>query len=139
MTKEQKILFYIYKINKIKIERLFILLSIPLQIIQVAKANNDLKLLSLLFTIVLYEGIALAIYTTRQKNLKDIKSGSYEGIFSPEEIVELIEPIEILLEKMKKLFRHKKRRNFKSLFSINHNRKINLFLKNLQVKYIKEN
>lgn len=116
MTKEQKILFYIYKINKIKIERIFFVSTIPIQIFQLIKANDDFKFIALLFNFILYGGISFTFYTIRKKNLKDIKQGCYEGLFSPEEIIEIIETFTRPIQAIKEFLRTKKEEISKIIF-----------------------
>ena len=90
---EEKYLNFIKKVNLIKWENIIIFLTIPLQILQFIQADSDFKLMAILVDIVLFEGIALAIRTGRKQTLQELKEGTFEGLFEPEEIVEMYETI----------------------------------------------
>lgn len=92
MTKE-KYLNFIKKVNLIKWENIFIFLTIPLQILQVFQAHSDFKLMAILVDLIFFEGIALAIRTGRKQTLQELKEGTFEGLFEPEEIIEIFETI----------------------------------------------
>lgn len=90
---EEKYLNFIKKANLIKWENIFIFLTIPLQILQVFQAHSDFKLMAILVDLIFFEGIALAIRTGRKQTLQELKEGTFEGLFEPEEIIEIFETI----------------------------------------------
>lgn len=111
------------KFLSVKWERIFIILTIPIQILQVIQAHQDFKLIAIFTCLTLYEGLALAIYTGRKETLQEIKEGTFEPLFDYEEMFEDIQSIiKVLSQTKKKLFSKTK--------SINHNRQMNVFSNN---------
>ena len=111
------------KFLSVKWENVFIILTIPLQVIQVLNAHQDFKLIAILTCLTMYEGLALAIYTGRKETLQEIKEGTFEPLIDYEEMIEDFKNIiKVLSQTKKKLFSKTK--------SINHNRQMNVFSNN---------
>ena len=116
MTKE-KYLNFIKKVNLIKWENIIIFLTIPLQILQFIQADSDFKLTAILADIILFEGIALAIRTGRKQTLQELKEGTFEGLFEPEEIVEIYEAIAQPIRTIRAILKTQKKKKFqKTIF-----------------------
>ena len=114
---EEKYLNFIKKVNLIKWENIIIFLTIPLQILQFIQADSDFKLMAILVDIVLFEGIALAIRTGRKQTLQELKEGTFEGLFEPEEIVEMYETIAQPIRTIRAILRAQKKKKFqKTIF-----------------------
>lgn len=114
---EEKYLNFIKKVNLIKWENIIIFLTIPLQILQFIQADSDFKLMAILVDIVLFEGIALAIRTGRKQTLQELKEGTFEGLFEPEEIVEMYETIAQPIRKIRAILKAQKKKKFqKTIF-----------------------
>ena len=114
---EEKYLNFIKKVNLIKWENIIIFLTIPLQILQFIQADSDFKLMAILVDIVLFEGIALAIRTGRKQTLQELKEGTFEGLFEPEEIVEMYETIAQPIKKIRAILKAQKKKKFqKTIF-----------------------
>ena len=114
---EEKYLNFIKKVNLIKWENIIIFLTIPLQILQFIQADSDFKLMAILVDIVLFEGIALAIRTGRKQTLQELKEGTFEGLFEPEEIVEMYETIAQPIRTIRATLKAQKKKKFqKTIF-----------------------
>ena len=114
---EEKYLIFIKKVNLIKWENIIIFLTIPLQILQFIQADSDFKLMAILVDIVLFEGIALAIRTGRKQTLQELKEGTFEGLFEPEEIVEMYETIAQPIRTIRAILKAQKKKKFqKTIF-----------------------
>lgn len=114
---EEKYLNFIKKVNLIKWENIIIFLTIPLQILQFIQADSDFKLIAILVDIVLFEGIALAIRTGRKQTLQELKEGTFEGLFEPEEIVEMYETIAQPIRTIRAILKAQKKKKFqKTIF-----------------------
>jgi hypothetical protein len=114
---EEKYLNFIKKVNLIKWENIIIFLTIPLQIFQFIQADSDFKLMTILVDIVLFEGIALAIRTGRKQTLQELKEGTFEGLFEPEEIVEIYETITQPIRTIRAILKAQKKKKFqKTIF-----------------------
>ena len=114
---EEKYLNFIKKVNLIKWENIIIFLTIPLQILQFIQADSDFKLMAILVDIVLFEGIALAIRTGRKQTLQELKEGTFEGLFEPEEIVEMYETIAQPIRTIRAFLKAQKKKKFqKTIF-----------------------
>lgn len=114
---EKKYLNFIKKVNLIKWENIIIFLTIPLQILQFIQADSDFKLMAILVDIVLFEGIALAIRTGRKQTLQELKEGTFEGLFEPEEIVEMYETIAQPIRTIRAILKAQKKKKFqKTIF-----------------------
>ena len=114
---EEKYLNFIKKVNLIKWENIIIFLTIPLQILQFIQADSDFKLMAILVDIVLFEGIALAIRTGRKQTLQELKEGTFEGLFEPEEIVEMYETIAQPIRTIRAILKAQKKKKFqKTIF-----------------------
>ena len=114
---EEKYLNFIKKVNLIKWENIIIFLTIPLQILQFIQADSDFKLIAILVDIVLFEGIALAIRTGRKQTLQELKEGTFEGLFEPEEIVEIYETIAQPIRTIRAILKAQKKKKFqKTIF-----------------------
>lgn len=114
---EEKYLNFIKKVNLIKWENIIIFLTIPLQILQFIQADSDFKLMAILVDIVLFEGIALAIRTGRKQTLQELKEGTFEGLFEPEEIVEMYEIIAQPIRTIRAILKAQKKKKFqKTIF-----------------------
>lgn len=114
---EEKYLNFIKKVNLIKWENIIIFLTIPLQILQFIQADSDFKLMAILVDIVLFEGIALAIRTGRKQTLQELKEGTFEGLFKPEEIVEIYETIAQPIRTIRAILKTQKKKKFqKTIF-----------------------
>jgi hypothetical protein len=114
---EEKYLNFIKKVNLIKWENIIIFLTIPLQILQFIQAESDFKLMAILVDIVLFEGIALAIRTGRKQTLQELKEDTFEGLFEPEEIVEMYEKITQPIRTIRAILKAQKKKKFqKTIF-----------------------
>lgn len=114
---EEKYLNFIKKVNLIKWENIIIFLTIPLQILQFIQADSDFKLMAILVDIVLFEGMALAIRTGRKQTLQELKEGTFEGLFEPEEIVEMYETIAQPIRTIRAILKAQKKKKFqKTIF-----------------------
>lgn len=114
---EKKYLNFIKKVNLIKWENIIIFLTIPLQILQFIQADSDFKLMAILVDIVLFEGIALAIRIGRKQTLQELKEGTFEGLFEPEEIVEMYETIAQPIRTIRAILKAQKKKKFqKTIF-----------------------
>lgn len=114
---EEKYLNFIKKVNLIKRENIIIFLTIPLQILQFIQADSDFKLMAILVDIVLFEGIALAIQTGRKQTLQELKEDTFEGLFEPEEIVEMYEKIAQPIRTIRAILKTQKKKKFqKTIF-----------------------
>lgn len=114
---EEKYLNFIKKVNLIKWENIIIFLTIPLQILQFIQADSDFKLMAILVDIVLFEGMALAIRTGRKQTLQELKEGTFEGLFEPEEIVEMYETIAQPIKTIRAILKAQKKKKFqKTIF-----------------------
>ena len=74
------------KLCSIKGEMILLLGSVPIQLLYIIKASSEMKLLALVVDLLLFEGIALAIYYGRKEALKELKEGTFETIFDFETI-----------------------------------------------------
>lgn len=111
------------KFLSIKWENIFIILTIPFQVIQVLNAHQDFKLISILTCLTIYEGIALAIHTERKETIQEIKEGTFKPLIDFDEMFEDFQKyINTISQIKKKLFSKTK--------SINHNRQMNVFSNN---------
>ena len=111
------------KFLSVKWENVFIILTIPLQVIQVLNAHQDFKLIAILTCLTLYEGLALAIHTGRKETLQEIKEGTFEPLIDFEEMFEELQGFINSISQMKKKL-------FSKTKSINHNRQMNVFSNN---------
>ena len=111
------------KFLSIKWENIFIILTIPFQVIQVLNAHQDFKLISILTCLTIYEGITLAIHTERKETIQEIKEGTFKPLIDFDEMFEDFQKyINTISQIKKKLFSKTK--------SINHNRQMNVFSNN---------
>lgn len=85
------------RLLKIKWENLLLFIFIPLAIIQFNKAHIDLKLVSLMMSLVLYGGFYLVVQMTRQEALLSVKNEIEQPIIST-----LLNPIMDYLKAQKK-------------------------------------
>lgn len=76
-----------------------------------------LQILAILVDIVLFEGIALAIRTGRKQTLQELKEDTFEGLFEPEEIVEMYEKIAQPIRTIRAILKTQKKKKFqKTIF-----------------------
>lgn len=75
------------KLYSIKYENILIALTIPLAISQFIKANEDFRLLSIVMSLILYGGLALAIRIGRKEALEEIRLNTYEPLIDIEEML----------------------------------------------------
>lgn len=75
------------KLYSIKYENVLLALSIPIAIAQFFKANEDFRLLSILMSLILYGGLALAIRVGRKEALEEIRLNTYEPLIDIEEML----------------------------------------------------
>lgn len=100
------------KIYSIKYEKLLLALFIPLGIIQILKANEDFKLTSIIFSFILYGGLALVIRVCRKEALEEIKNNTYEPLL---DIEEMLTKAYIFIYRLKKI----KKRSYQNAKYIN--------------------
>ena len=75
------------KLYSIKYENILLALFIPLAMIQFIQAREDFRLLSILASLTLYGGLALAIRVGRKEALEEIRLNTYEPLIDIEEIL----------------------------------------------------
>lgn len=95
-----KYLKLLKRLCSLKGERLLLFGSIPIQILYVMKASEGMKLLAIGVDLLLFEGIALAIYYGRKEVLQELKDGTFETMFDFETLEERLQMIKRLLKKI---------------------------------------
>lgn len=71
------------RLLKVKWENILLVVFIPLAIIQFYKANIDLKLVSIMMSLILYGGTYLTIQVTRQEALFNARYEKEQPILKP--------------------------------------------------------
>lgn len=95
-----KYLKLLKKIFSIKGEMILLFGSIPIQILYVLKASEGMKLLAIGVDLLLFEGIALAIYYGRKEVLQELKDGTFETMFDFETLEDRLQMIKNLLNRI---------------------------------------
>lgn len=104
------------KLYSIKYENILIALFIPLAIIQFIKAREDFRLLSILMSLTLYGGLALAIRVGRKEALEEIRLNTYEPLI---DIEEMLINANIILNNISKVLKSIKKRSYQNARYIN--------------------
>lgn len=104
------------KLYSIKYENILLALSIPIVIIQFIQAREDFRLLSILVSLTLYGGLALAIRVGRKEALEEIRLNTYEPLI---DIEEMLINANIFIKNISRVFKDIKKRSYQNARYIN--------------------
>lgn len=85
------------RLCSLRMERLFVLGTLPLQMIHLINANQSFKLCALIIDLLMFEGLAIVFKYQRKATLQELKEGTFESIIDFEDIEEEIETLKKII------------------------------------------